>query len=924
MLQRSMKEAAENRTRQQLEKLEQKGNHNLTTFGQLWMAKNLVPLAEYIFSNAKGFIKSYVDFPKKYKGISAEDYYFNKDEYDFKLKKNPKTVEDHRINNFIEGTGLSMARARTVSLIALTAILNECLINRKEATRSQAMNSMRRNLLQQLSIYFYKKGKEHKVQLEPSLFFYDTMSHSLEKKVMKITNMTKKEMTVNDQLKQCMDIVHYLSEISEDITLERRMKGKKTKLYILANDKILNDSESVNNQTICTSREYRPMITAPRIDKYYNSYSEGLRCKIVNSKTFASLPEKEMEALDRIQSTAQTINPTVLSFLKNVKRTNTKLKKFNLMPPKALDPKTRPDKSDPEALKKWQQLDDKIEAEIKEAFSINKAAKTALEIAQYYQDIGQPFYFPCYMDYRGRAYYLPTTLNPQASKPIKALIMRAEAERVGEEDFDLKRELYFIAIAGCLANVSYFNQDGDFVSADGDKTPWNVRVKWVEDRLDFFCSIADDPMKHIEFLQQQEDPAALVGYCSELRSFLDNGPDHMTQLYLFHDGSCNAYQHSAAYLLDRNTGDCVNMLEMDKDATPNDMYGLVATDLRIKIPKSEMKYRNEFIKTKIATRKSCKRITMCLGYGLTEGGAFNYGKEEINKFTEIDGDDVYSPFEDIDEASKEFSMGVLHSVEAVAPAVTRGKEAIQLMAELCAGLRVEKKTRDGEVIRTGVPFEWTTGLGFKVSYNKFTEQKKTVSMMVRGSRRTFVLKEKSEYSDKKQLANSSSPNYTHSRDAEHMKRTVLKMDKETPWLMVHDSFGTTMVHIVKMYKAIREAFVEQYQYSDPLKELFEESLVPVYEQYSDMFDRYMLKDIKYCSDVVLLDSCLTDFMLDKGWKKFDGKFTRTKGGRYKKDWTPKEKEFERVIKKMMTIRKLSTRTGDLDLEEVIKSPYFFI
>ncbi len=85
-----------------------------------------------------------------------------------------------------------------------------------------------------------------------------------------------------------------------------------------------------------------------------------------------------------------------------------------------------------------------------------------------------------------------------------------------------------------------------------------------------------------------------------------------------------------------------------------------------------------------------------------------------------------------------------------------------------------------------------------------------------------------------------------------------------------------------------------------------------------------MKDIKYCSDLVLLESCLADFMSEKGWKKFDGKYTRLKSGSFKKDWSTKEKEFEKVVKKMIAIRTLSSRTGDLDLNEVNRSPYFFL
>lgn len=922
LLQNSMKNAAETAARTQLESLQGKENHHLTSHGMKWISQHLQTTADYIFCSAEGLIKSFLNFPKKYKGISAEDYYMNKSDYSLKYKKNANTAEELRVNKFIEDSGLAMSRARTVALIALTAVIREVMTNRKEAHRGRAMTDIQRNILHQLSIYYYKAAKTERVVIEPKHQFFDNMSQSLENKICRIFNTTKKALTNNDQLKQCLNIIHFISELSEDISLQTKTVGRLSKVFIVASDKLLNDADSMNQNIIASSTMYRPVIQQPKAHNTYNSYREGLKSRIVNSNKITVLPDALVEVVHRLQSTAFRINPSVLKFLKYVKQEDFIFKKFNLEVPDHLDPKSRPDKEDKEAYKKWQQLDDKTESAIKEAVSINRMAGDAIETAEYYQQLDTPFYCPCYLDYRGRMYYLTNGINPQASKAIKAMFMAAEPELVGE-NFETKFDFFKLALSGCLSNVSFFSGT-EFKSTDGDKAPWQVRLKWVSDRLDFFQDIAENPHNHIDFLQAQEDPYGLIAYCSELKGWIIDREQHKTSVFIQFDGSTNAYQHSAAYLLDRQTGECVNITGRPKTQEPSDMYGLVATEFNRLIPKSELKYREEFIATKISTRKSCKRIVMTMAYGLTEGGAFRYGQQEVNEFTKVVDGVVTSPFSDTDEAANEFSKTVLASIDTVTPAVRRVKEAIQLMAEMCADLRVEKRLRDSTVIRTGVPFTFTTGLGLKVSYNKTTEVKKTVNMMIRGQRKTFVLKEKSEYSDRQQLANSSSPNYTHSRDAEHLQRTVLKMSEGTPFLCIHDSFGTLGSRIDELFTAIRTTFVDQYSHSDPLKQLFEESLQPVFDYYSEYFERYGVRSTAHCSDLEYLKPCLDLFMSEKGWSYFDNKFTRKKGGELKKNWSQKERDFEKVIKKMTAIRELSSRTGDLDLNEVNESPYFFI
>tara|TARA_R110002020_G_scaffold213427_1_gene420193 strand:- start:2427 stop:4760 length:2334 start_codon:yes stop_codon:yes gene_type:complete len=777
-------------------------------------------------------------------------------------------------------------------------------------------------------MYYYSQGKEQNIPIECHYRFFETVSGDLASKVFRLTGMTKKDTVEKEQLKLCLDLVHYIAETSEDLHLETITKGKRNTTCIVASEKLLNDSDSIRNQLVSGSTEYRPVIAPPTAHTTQDSYIKGLSSRVVHSQSTTVLPEKVLEALDRIQSTSFKINPHTLNFLKTIKDKNLVLKKFNLDRPDPVPYSTAPEDRTSQEFKEWKEYFDSVESSIKEADSINRMSEDALEIAQYYYDLDLPFYLPCYLDYRGRIYYLPASLNPQASKPIKSLFVSSEGKRLGDSsDYKETIKLYKTALAGTLADLRYKDAGGNIITCDGDKSPITTRLSHVNQHLDYFIEVCNDPFEpsNYEFITRQEDPCAFISYVKEFEGILREGEDYVSKCFVNHDGSCNAYQHAAAYLMDANTGECVNMIPKAMHEAPNDMYGLVANELDRIIPNSNMRYKYEFKHTQIANRKSCKRITMCQGYGLTPKGAVDYGREEVNKFTELVGGKVVSPFESTQEAADEFAHGVLDAISAVAPAINRTKLATQGIAELIASTKRKQRSRiTGEGIYAGSQMSWTTGLGFKVSYIKHRDNDKKITQYVRGERKYFRIREKTDYVDIKKMSNSSSPNYTHSRDAEHLQRVVLDMPSDTQWLMIHDSFGCLVADSVEMYKSIRSTFVEQYQYSDPLKELFEEVLLPVFDTYSELFEQYDFKSIKYCSDVVILEGGLECFMLDKGWHLVEGVYKRMKTGELKKNWTSEEKRFEQVVKKMIEIRKYSERTGDLELDKINDSVYFFI
>lgn len=92
--------------------------------------------------------------------------------------------------------------------------------------------------------------------------------------------------------------------------------------------------------------------------------------------------------------------------------------------------------------------------------------------------------------------------------------------------------------------------------------------------------------------------------------------------------------------------------------------------------------------------------------------------------------------------------------------------------------------------------------------------------------------------DKRKQESGISPNFVHSMDGSHMRRTVRHAFKSYAigfFAIIHDSFGTIPSQAGKLFKAVRETFVSTYQFNDVLNDFREEFLEQLHEtQLEDM------------------------------------------------------------------------------------------
>lgn len=92
-------------------------------------------------------------------------------------------------------------------------------------------------------------------------------------------------------------------------------------------------------------------------------------------------------------------------------------------------------------------------------------------------------------------------------------------------------------------------------------------------------------------------------------------------------------------------------------------------------------------------------------------------------------------------------------------------------------------------------------------------------------------------------AQGASPNCIHSLDAAHLALTVYRAD--FPTTTIHDSFGCLLADMPKLYKLVRETFVELYA-NDPLHSLMNDIQGDISNVEIGTLDLNLILDSEYC------------------------------------------------------------------------------
>ncbi|KAH9056429.1 DNA/RNA polymerase [Lactarius vividus] len=419
-----------------------------------------------------------------------------------------------------------------------------------------------------------------------------------------------------------------------------------------------------------------------------------------------------------------------------------------------------------------------------------------IEIARAF--LGDTFYLPHNLDFRGRAYPLPPHLNHIGDDLSRGLLLFGEAKPLGE------RGLRWLKIH--LSNLYGY-----------DKATFDERAEFVQKNLEDIYDSAENPLTGRKWWQKADDPWQCLATCMELKAALDS-PDPLAyecSLPVHQDGTCNGLQHYAALGGDARGARQVNLDITDR---PSDVYTYVANMVEKRMREDlEQNPDNKFAQMLVGkiARKVVKQTVMTTVYGVTFVGA----REQIERQLKDRGD---VPLEDCYLAAAYLAKQVLQCIGDLF------QGANDIMNWLTACARIISKSVPGDRVFEAMELDkasrskkvkgpttrlrkeqmaavvWTTPLGLPIVQPYRKVKRKQVMTSVQSQASAFP------------------PNFIHSLDATHMLLTALEC--RTQGLMfasVHDSYWTHPSSIDQMSSIIRDTFIALHS-SDVLGRLLNE------------------------------------------------------------------------------------------------------
>ncbi|KAF5610442.1 DNA-directed RNA polymerase mitochondrial [Fusarium subglutinans] len=564
--------------------------------------------------------------------------------------------------------------------------------------------------------------------------------------------------------------------------------------------------------------KHLPMIAEPRPWTRINeggflmSRASLIRVKSgdVEQKLYANAAIKRgdmdqvFKGLDVLGKTPWRVNNPVLDVMVEAWNSGDAIANMPELTPN-LEMPPEPTNSDPLLRRAWIRKVKQVENERGALHSQRCYMNLQLEIARAFRK--QVVYFPHNMDYRGRAYPIPTYLNHMGADHTRALLKFAEGKRLGQQG------LRWLKIH--LANLYGF-----------DKASFDEREAFATDNLANIRESVENPLNGSRWWLKAEDPWQCLATCFELKAAYDlpDPTDFVSNLPVHQDGTCNGLQHYAALGGDTWGAQQVNLMPSDR---PADVYSAVANLVKESIEK-DAEAGSQLGKNCLGkiTRKVVKQTVMTNVYGVTFSGA----KQQVCKQLDALYPEMY----------KETGIPNLVTATYIAQHIFnalgtmfRGAHDIQywlgeIGARVCKALTLAqldqlqeekdnkpaaRKTAAGKTkeldeltsqFRSTVV--WTTPLRMPVvqPYRKaITREIRTCLQSI-----SYPTQGQTEPVDRRKQLQGFPPNFIHSLDASHMLLSALKCDElGLKFAAVHDSFWTHAADVDILSGVLRDAFI---------------------------------------------------------------------------------------------------------------------
>lgn len=560
------------------------------------------------------------------------------------------------------------------------------------------------------------------------------------------------------------------------------------------------------------------------------------------------------DAVNIIQNTPWKVNKKVLDVVNMVEKlNNTPIDDIPQMEP--LKPEDYAGETE-EELKAWKKAAAGIyrreKARQSRRLSLSFIVNQANKFSQF-----KAIWFPYNMDWRGRVYAVPM-FNPQGNDMQKGLLTLAVGKPIGADGFK------WLKVHG--ANC-----------AGVDKVTFEERIKWVEDNHDNIMAAAKAPMDSIEWWGRLDSPFCFLAFCFEYAGVMHHGLSYNCSLPIAFDGSCSGIQHFSAMLRDHIGGHAVNLTPSGKvqdiyrivsDRIEEELKVLLVNGTDNEMVTHEDKKTGEITeRLKLGTRelarqwltygmsrKVTKRSVMTLAYGSKEYGFADQVYEDIVMPAIDSGSGAM--FTEPSQASRFMAKMIWEAVSVTVVAAVDAMKWLQGAAKLLAAEVKDKKT--GEILKPCLPVHWVTPDGFPVWQEYRKKDTTRLNLMFLGS---FNLQPTINRGTKKELdkhkqESGISPNFVHSQDGSHLRKTVVHTHRKygvMSFAVIHDSFGTIPADAEYLFRGVRETMVETYRDNDVLLDFYEQFEYQLHESQRDKLPELPKKGKLNIEDILSSD-----------------------------------------------------------------------
>lgn len=560
------------------------------------------------------------------------------------------------------------------------------------------------------------------------------------------------------------------------------------------------------------------------------------------------------DAVNIIQNTPWKVNKKVLDVVNMVEKlNNTPIDDIPQMEP--LKPEDYAGETE-EELKAWKKAAAGIyrreKARQSRRLSLSFIVNQANKFSQF-----KAIWFPYNMDWRGRVYAVPM-FNPQGNDMQKGLLTMAVGKPIGADGFK------WLKVHG--ANC-----------AGVDKVTFEERIKWVEDNHDNIMATAKAPMDSIEWWGKLDSPFCFLAFCFEYAGVMHHGLSYSCSLPIAFDGSCSGIQHFSAMLRDHIGGHAVNLTPSGKvqdiyrivsDRIEEELKVLLVNGTDNEMVTHEDKKTGEITeRLKLGTRelarqwltygmsrKVTKRSVMTLAYGSKEYGFADQVYEDIVMPAIDSGSGAM--FTEPSQASRFMAKMIWEAVSVTVVAAVDAMKWLQGAAKLLAAEVKDKKT--GEILKPCLPVHWVTPDGFPVWQEYRKKDTTRLNLMFLGSfnLQPTVNKGTKKELDKHKQESGISPNFVHSQDGSHLRKTVVHTNRKygvMSFAVIHDSFGTIPADAEYLFRGVRETMVETYRDNDVLLDFYEQFEYQLHESQRDKLPELPKKGKLNIEDILSSD-----------------------------------------------------------------------